>query len=34
MNKQDLVGKIAKDIGVTKSNAAAAVESLLDGIAR
>ena len=34
MNKQDLIGKIAKDIGVTKSSAAAAVESLLDGIAR
>ena len=34
MNKQDLIGKIAKDTGVTKSSAAAAVESLLDGITR
>jgi DNA-binding protein HU-beta len=34
MNKQDLIGKIAKDTGVTKSSAAAAIESLLDGITR
>jgi len=34
MNKQDLVGKIAKDTGVTKSAAAAAIESLLEGITR
>jgi DNA-binding protein HU-beta len=34
MNKQDLIAKIAKDTGGTKNNAAAAVESLLDGITR
>ena len=34
MNKQDLIGKIAKDTGVTKSSAGAAIESLLDGITR
>ena len=34
MNKQDLIAKIAKDIGVTKSSAAAAVDSLLEGITR
>jgi DNA-binding protein HU-beta len=34
MNKQELVNKIAKDIGVTKSGASAAVESLIDGITR
>lgn len=34
MNKQDLIGKIAKDTGVTKSSASAAIESLLDGITR
>jgi DNA-binding protein HU-beta len=34
MNKQDLIGKIAKDTGVTKSSAAAAIESLLEGITR
>jgi DNA-binding protein HU-beta len=34
MNKQDLIGKIAKDTGVTKSCAAAAIESMLDGITR
>ena len=34
MNKQDLIGKIAKDIGVTKTSATAALESLLDGITR
>ena len=34
MNKQELVGKIAKDIGVTKTNASAAVQSLIDGITR
>jgi DNA-binding protein HU-beta len=34
MNKQDLIAKIASDTGVTKSGAAAAVKSLLDGITR
>jgi DNA-binding protein HU-beta len=34
MNKQELVDRIAKDIGVTKAGAAAAVDSLLDGITR
>jgi DNA-binding protein HU-beta len=34
MNKQDLIAKIASDTGATKSNAAAAIESLLDGITR
>ena len=34
MNKQDLIAKIARDTGGTKTDAAAAVESLLDGITR
>ena len=34
MNKQDLIAKIARDTGATKISAAAAVESLLDGITR
>jgi DNA-binding protein HU-beta len=34
MNKQDLIDKIAKDVGVTKANASAAVDSLIDGITR
>ena len=34
MNKQELIAKIAKDTGASKSGAAAAVESLLDGITR
>ena len=34
MNKRDLVAKIAKDAGVTKISATAAVDSLLDGITR
>lgn len=34
MNKTDLIAKIAKDTGGTKSSAAAGIESLLDGIAR
>ena len=32
MNKQELIAKIAKDTGATKVGAAAALESLLDGI--
>ena len=34
MNTQELVDRIATDIGVTKASAAAAVHSLLDGITR
>ncbi len=34
MNKHDLVSKIAKETGLTKTTAAAAVESLIDGITR
>ena len=34
MNKQDLVAKIVKDTGVTKATAAAAVDSIIDGIVK
>ena len=34
MNKQELISKIAQDTGITKSNAAAAVDSFIDGITR
>jgi len=34
MNKQDIVSKIAKDTGMKKTEAAAAVDSLIDGITR
>jgi DNA-binding protein HU-beta len=34
MNKQDLIAKIAKDTGSSKAGAAAAVESLIDGITK
>ena len=34
MNKQEVVAKIAKDAGLTKTSAAAAVDSLIDGITR
>ena len=34
MNKQDLVARIAQDTGATKTSAAAAVDSLLQGITR
>ena len=34
MNKHDLIAKIAHDTGVTKASAAAAVDSLLEGITR
>lgn len=34
MNKQDIVDKIAKDTGMTKTIAAAAVESLIEGITK
>lgn len=34
MNKQELIAKIAKDTGATKSMAAQAIDSLIDGITR
>jgi DNA-binding protein HU-beta len=34
MNKADLVSKVAKDIGITKLQATAALESLIEGISR
>ena len=34
MNKQDLIAKVAKDTGSSKAGAAAAVDSLLDGITK
>ena len=34
MNKQELIAKIAKDTGSSKAGAAAAVESMLEGITR
>lgn len=34
MNKQDIVAKVAKDTGLTKSTAAAVVDSIIDGITR
>jgi DNA-binding protein HU-beta len=34
MNKHDLVARIAQQTGATKSSAAAAVDSLLEGITR
>ncbi len=34
MNKQDIVAKIAKETGMTKTSAAAAVDSIIDGITR
>lgn len=34
MNKQDVVSKIAKDTGITKTTAAAAVDSLIDSVTR
>ena len=34
MNKQDIVTKIAKDTGITKTNAALAIESLIDGVTK
>jgi nucleoid DNA-binding protein len=34
MNKQDIVTKIAKDTGLTKTSAAAAVDSLIESITR
>ena len=34
MNKQDLIAKLASDVGLTKSSAAAAVESFIGGISK
>ncbi len=34
MNRQDLAAKIARDTGVTKITAEAAIDSFLDGIAQ
>jgi DNA-binding protein HU-beta len=34
MNKQDLIAKIADDTGMTKTGAAAAVDSFIDGIVK
>jgi DNA-binding protein HU-beta len=34
MNKQDIVAKIAKDTGITKTAATAAVDSLIESITR
>jgi len=34
MNKQEVVAKIAKDAGLTKTSAAAAIDSLIDGITK
>ena len=34
MNKSDVIAKIVSDTGATRSSAAAAVESVLDGITR
>jgi len=34
MNKQELIAKIAKDTGSTKTSAAASVESLIEGITK
>jgi DNA-binding protein HU-beta len=34
MNKQELISKIALDTGITKSSAAAAVESFFEGVTK
>lgn len=34
MNKQDLIAKIALDAGISKTNAAAAVESFFEGVTK
>jgi len=34
MNKQDLIAKISTDTGITKSNAAAAVDSFFEGVTK
>jgi len=32
MNKQELIGKIASDAGITRTAAATAIDSMIDGI--
>ncbi|HSC27608.1 MAG TPA: HU family DNA-binding protein [Vicinamibacterales bacterium] len=34
MNRQDLITKIAQDTGITKANAAAAVDSFIEGVTK
>ncbi|HEY7501656.1 MAG TPA: HU family DNA-binding protein [Vicinamibacterales bacterium] len=34
MNKQELISKIAEDTGITKTNAAAAIESFIAGVTK
>ena len=34
MNKQDIIAKVAKDIGLKKVSAAAVVDSIIDGITK
>ena len=34
MNKQELIAKVAKDTGSSKAGAAAAIDSLIDGITK
>lgn len=34
MNKQEIVSKIAKETGITKTNAAAAVDAFFDGVTK
>ena len=34
MNKQELISKIAQDTGISKANAAAAVDSFIEGITK
>jgi len=34
MNKQDIVAKIAKDTGITKTSAAAVIESLINTVTK
>ena len=34
MNKQDLIAKVARDLGGTKTSAAQAIDSVLDGITK
>lgn len=34
MNKHDLIAKVAKDMGATKSAAAQAIDSVIDGITK
>jgi DNA-binding protein HU-beta len=34
MNRQDLVTKIAQETGITKTNAAAAIDSFFDGVVK